>query len=69
MVKCLSQLYQCTTRQEYHLGDVFFFLNRKHILNAILQLIIHNSFVVTEADSPNELTENRHVVLPHAVCI
>jgi hypothetical protein len=69
MVRCLSQSHQCITRQEYHLGDVSF-ENRKHTLNKILQLIIHNSSVCyTEADSPKELNENRYILLSHPLCI
>ena len=31
MVKCLLQLHQCTTRQEYHVGDVIFELQKAYI--------------------------------------
>lgn len=66
MVKCPTQLQLCTARQEYHLRDVFL-INRKHVLNGILPLIIPNSFVYIEVDSPKELTENRHILLQHPV--
>ena len=68
MVKCLTQLQLCTARQEHHLRDVFL-INRKHVLNGISPLIIRNSFVYTEVDSPKEPTENRHTILPHPLFV